>query len=50
MLQRVVEGVRQIRGEAAERQVPDVHVAMCSNGGAGALFTDVLLIGDETVL
>jgi hypothetical protein len=28
-------------------QVPDAEVALCSNGGAGALFTDVLLLGRE---
>jgi hypothetical protein len=26
-------------------QVLDAEVALCSNGGAGALFTDVMLLG-----
>jgi hypothetical protein len=29
------------------RQVEGAEVAMCSGGGAGALFTDVLLLGKE---
>ncbi len=47
MMQRVIRGVQQIRGEAGELQVPDTHVALCSNGGSGALFTTVMLLGDE---
>jgi acetyl-CoA acetyltransferase len=47
MLQRVIRGVQQIRGEAGPLQVPDVHVALCSGGGAGALFNTVLLLGDQ---
>ena len=47
MMQRAIRGVQQIRGEAGDLQVPDAHVALCSNGGAGALFTTVLLLGDE---
>ena len=31
----------------APLQVPDAHIALCSNGGAGALFTTVLLLGDQ---
>jgi acetyl-CoA acetyltransferase len=47
LLQRVVRGVQQLRGECVTMQVPDAEVAMCSGGGAGALFTDVLLLGTE---
>jgi len=47
MLQRVIRGVQQLRGEAGPLQVPDAHVALCSNGGAGALFSTVMLLGDE---
>ncbi len=47
MLQRAIRGVHQIRGQAGDLQVPDVHVALCSNGGAGALFTTVALLGDQ---
>jgi acetyl-CoA acetyltransferase len=48
MLQRVIRGVQQIRGEAGPLQVPDAQVALCSGGGAGALFNAVLLLGDRT--
>ena len=47
LLQRVIRGVQQLRGECATRQVDGAEVAMCSSGGAGALFTDVLLLGTE---
>ena len=47
LLQRIIRGVEQLRGTCATMQVPDAEVALCSNGGAGALFTDVLLLGTE---
>jgi len=47
MLQRAIRAVQQLRGEAGGLQVPDAHIALCSNGGAGALFTTVLILGDE---
>lgn len=47
MLQRVIRGVQQVRGECVTNQVPDCEVAMCSGGGPGALFTDVMLLGGE---
>jgi acetyl-CoA acetyltransferase len=47
MLQRVIRGVQQLRGECATVQVDGAEVALCSNGGSGALFTDVLLLGKE---
>ena len=47
MLQRVIRGVQQVRGTCTTSQVPDAEVAMCTNGGSGALFTDVLLLGSE---
>ena len=47
LLQRVIRGVLQIRGECATRQVDNAEVAMCTGGGSGALFTDVLLLGSE---
>ncbi len=47
-MQRVIEGVRQIRREGGPTQVKkEVNVALCSNYGAGALFTNVLLLGKE---
>ncbi len=47
MMQRAIRAVQQLRGQAGTLQVPDAHVALCSNGGAGALFTTVLILGDE---
>jgi acetyl-CoA acetyltransferase len=47
MLQRAIRAVQQLRGQAGNLQVPDAHIALCSNGGAGALFTTVLILGDE---
>ena len=44
-LQRVIRGVEQLRGTCATNQVPGAEVALCSNGGSGALFTDVVLLG-----
>jgi len=46
-LQRVIRGVQQVRGTCETMQVPSAAVALCSNGGSGALFTDVLLVGSE---
>jgi acetyl-CoA acetyltransferase len=45
MLQRVIRGVEQLRGSCATTQVEGAEVAMCSNGGSGALFNDVMLLG-----
>jgi acetyl-CoA acetyltransferase len=47
MLQRVIRSVEQLRGECTSNQVEGAEVAMCSNGGSGALFTDVMLLGVE---
>ena len=47
LLQRVIRGVQQLRGTCTSMQVPDAEVAMCTGGGAGALFTDVALLGKE---
>lgn len=47
LLQRVVRGVEQLRGTATSMQVEGASVALCSNGGSGALFTDVLVLGKE---
>jgi acetyl-CoA acetyltransferase len=47
LLQRVIRAVEQLRGRCETCQVPDARVALCSNGGSGALFTDVLLLGAE---
>jgi acetyl-CoA acetyltransferase len=44
-LQRVIRGVEQLRGTAKSHQVAGAEVSICSNGGSGALFTDVVLLG-----
>ena len=46
-LQRVIRGVQQLRGSCRTMQVPGAEVALCSNGGSGALFTDVLVLGAQ---
>jgi acetyl-CoA acetyltransferase len=45
MLQRVIRAVEQLRGTCRSTQIDGAEVAMCSNGGPGALFTDVMLLG-----
>jgi acetyl-CoA acetyltransferase len=47
LLQKVISGAQQLRGNAGTRQVEGAEVAMCTNGGAGALFTDVIILGNE---
>jgi acetyl-CoA acetyltransferase len=47
MLQRPIRAVEQLRGACPSRQVAGAEVAMCSGGGAGAVFTDVMLLGKE---
>ena len=46
-LQRVIRAALQLRGACTTNQVSHAEVALCSNGGAGALFSDVLLLGRE---
>lgn len=46
-LQRVIRGVQQLRGECTTSQVEGAEVALCTNGGSGALFTDVILLGSQ---
>ena len=46
-LQRVVRAVQQLCGTSSGNQVPGASVALCSNGGAGAMFSEVLLLGRE---
>ena len=48
LLQKPIAAVQQLRGTVPEPlHVPDARVAMATNGGAGALFTDILLLGSE---
>ena len=46
MLQKVVQAVRQVRGEAPN-QVQDAEVAICSSAGSGSMFNPVLLVGSN---
>ena len=46
-LQRVIRAALQLRGVCTTNQVAGAEVALCSNGGSGALFCDVLLLGRE---
>jgi acetyl-CoA acetyltransferase len=46
LLQKVIAAVQQLRGELPPAlSVPGAEVALATNGGAGALFCDVLLLG-----
>ena len=48
LLQKAIACVLQLRGDYPdELTVPEARVAMTSNGGAGALFCDVMLLGKE---
>jgi acetyl-CoA acetyltransferase len=44
---KIVEAVRQLRGEAGERQVADAEVALASGAGSGAQYYNVLLLGRD---
>ncbi len=46
-VQRVIRGVEQLRGACRSGQVDGAEVALCSNGGSGALFCDVAVLGVE---
>lgn len=48
LLQRVARGVHQLQGKARTNQVPDAEVAICSNGGSGALYSDVIILGRQS--
>jgi len=39
--------VQQLRGTCTTMQVTGAEVALCSNGGSGALFNDLMLLGVE---
>jgi acetyl-CoA acetyltransferase len=48
LLQKVIASAQQLRGELPPAlTVPGAQVVMTSNGGAGALFCDVMLLGSE---
>jgi acetyl-CoA acetyltransferase len=46
MLQKVVQAVRQLRGDAPN-QVDGAEVALCSSAGSGSMFNPVLLLGAD---
>ncbi len=51
LIQKPISAVQQLRGEyPAELTIPNAKVALTSNGGSGALFTDVLLLGKEPMV
>ncbi len=48
LIQKPISAVQQLRGEYPEElTVKNAKVALTSNGGSGALFSDVLLLGTE---
>ena len=48
LIQKVIASAHQLQGVLPDAlTVPDAKVVMTSNGGAGALFCDVMLLGSE---
>jgi len=48
LIQKPISAVQQLRGEYPDELTVDgARTALTSNGGSGALFTDVLLLGTE---
>ena len=48
MLQKPINAAMQLRGDLPDHlTVPDARVALASNGGAGALFCDMMLVGKD---
>jgi acetyl-CoA acetyltransferase len=45
IVQRVIRAVQQLRGECQSNQVNDAEIAIASGGGAGALYSEVMLLG-----
>ncbi|MDO9407715.1 thiolase family protein [Patulibacter sp.] len=44
---KIIEGVRQVRGEAGDRQVAGAQVALAAGAGAGAQYHNVVLLGPD---
>jgi acetyl-CoA acetyltransferase len=47
LLQRIIRGTEQLRGECGPLQVPGAEVALCSNTSSGGMFGGVLLLGGD---
>jgi acetyl-CoA acetyltransferase len=48
LLQRMIRGVQQVRGECGELQVPGADVALCAATSSGGMFGGVALLGLES--
>jgi acetyl-CoA acetyltransferase len=46
-LQRVARGVEQLQGTCLTNQIPDVRVALCTNGGGAAMTLQVAVLSTE---
>lgn len=44
---KIIEAVRQVRGEAGDRQVAGAEVALAAGAGAGAQYYNLLLLGPD---
>src|SRR5690606_2764507 len=44
---KIIEGVRQIRGQAGDRQVAGAEVVLAAGAGAGAQYHNLLLLGAD---
>jgi acetyl-CoA acetyltransferase len=49
MLQRAVRAVHQLQRRCVSSQVPSADIALCSNGGSGARFMDVMIFCSASV-
>ena len=46
---KIIENVRQLRGEAGDRQIPRAEIALAAGAGAGAQYYNVLLLGRDRI-
>jgi acetyl-CoA acetyltransferase len=47
LLQRVIRAAQQLQGTCPTTQIEGAEVALASNGGAGAFFNDVIILGKD---